>query len=406
MISKSCVLRIYPNQSQAASLRRWQGGLRKIWNLTLDHAFKTRDAGDKWLNKKAIQAYMVALKHQDEYKWMCDIPAHAILALADDMHRAFKNWFEKRAKRPKFRGRNHRQFSVYMVNQATTITENHLRLPKLAKVKYRGGDIPQGRLLSARINTEAGKWYYSATFECADLEVDLAPKTCGIDMGVASLATLYDGEKVIEWQAPKILRKHEKRLKRFQRSLSRRVKGSNRRLAMRKKIAKEHQKIANIRADYAHKITSEIVKNHQVIKVETLNIKGMLKNHHLAKSVSDAGMGNFLRILKYKADWYGRTLVEADQWFASTKECRQCGDKQPMPLSKRMYECVCGWRLPRDHNAAMNLFAYPEQRENVVSNMTESAGRGGDQDLGAIPLSVPLSELRILKRGSNVVSLH
>ena len=406
MISKACVLRIYPNQSQAASLRRWQGGLRKIWNLTLEHAFKTRDAGDKWLNKKAIQAYMVSLKNQEEYLWMRDIPAHAILALADDMHRAFKNWFEKRAKRPKFRGRNHRQFSVYMVNQATTITDTHLRLPKLAKVKYRGGDIPDGRLLSARINNEAGKWYYSAVFECADLQVDLAPKTCGIDMGVASLATIYDGQKVITYEAPKTLRRYEKRLKRYQRSLSRRVKGSNRRLAMRRKLAKLHQRIANIRADNAHKITSNIVKNHQVIKVETLNIKGMLKNHHLAKSVADAGMGGFLRMLKYKADWYGRTIVEADQWFASTKECHQCGNKQPMPLQQRMYRCGCGWKIGRDANAAMNLFAYPEQRENVVSNMTESAGRGGDQELGAISIPVPLNELRILKRGSNDVLLH
>lgn len=193
---------------------------------------------------------------------------------------------------------------------------------------------------------------------------------------------------------------HEQRLKRYQRRLSRRVKGSNRRKQARQAVARLHQRIANIRKDYAHKNTSEIVASAQTIKVETLNVKGWAKNRSISKSTADASVGMFLSMLRYKAGWAGSHLVEVGKWEPSSKTCSGCGVREPgVVLGVSTWVCSgCGAIHDRDHNAAKNIYAYGEERRNVTGNTVESAWTGGDQ-AGAIS-PVPQGEARILKRAA------
>lgn len=409
-IPRAVVVRLYPNHQQACALRRWQGGLRYVWNTALDCVFTSRDINGRWPTKAEIQSLIVGMKKMEGIEWLSDIPAHAFLTLADDLHKALVNWFNSlsgkrkgpRIARPRFRGKYARQFSVYMVNQATSFGDGWVKLPKLGRVKFRGGDLPAGRLLSSRIYREADKWFMASIFECIAPELDAAPLECiGIDMGLKTLATIYDGQDIRE--VPKIgaLRKHEQRLKRYQRRLSRRVKGSKRRNQAKQSVARLHQRIANIRKDYAHKETSNIVASAQTIKVETLNVKGWMSNRSISKSTADASVGMFLNMLRYKAAWAGRTLVKVDQWEPSSKACSGCGVREPgVVLGVSTWVCsACGAIHDRDHNAAKNIYAYGEERRNVTGNTVESAWTGGDQ-AGAIP-PVPQGEARILKQAAS-----
>ncbi|HEX3603591.1 MAG TPA: transposase [Steroidobacteraceae bacterium] len=288
-VTRAIVLRLYLNRAQRSALRRWQGGLRRAWNVTLDLCFKRREREGKW----------------------------------PDMHKAFQNWFQKRAKRPKFRGKFQRQFSVYMVNQRTAFEEGKAKLPKLGTVKFRGGELPEGRLLSSRVWCDAGKWYMSSVFECQHPEY-VIPKVArvGIDLGVKTLATAFDGEKII-----------------------------------------------------AHA--------HQIV-VESLNVKGMMRNPRLAKSVADAGMGEFLRQITYKADWRQREVTEADRWYPGSRRCSACGEIHDMPLSKRWMSCACGNEMNRDENASRNLYAYPEERGNAGEILPKTRRERGVQDLAVV----------------------
>lgn len=398
LINRAAVIRLYPNREQAAALRRWQGGLRRVWNDAWAWCREQREITGKWPNKAGIQKFMVAHKKEEATAWMQDIPAHAILTLAEDLHRAMRNWFERRGRMPKFRGKFKRQFSVYMVNQATKIGDQHIRLPKLGAVRYRAGDLPEGRLLSSRVFQEAGKWFMSAVFECQAFAPSIGQVECvGIDMGVKTLATVFDGEQHIRYESPKALNEHLARLRRYQRKVSRRVKGSNRREDAKRRVARLHQRIANIRKDAMHKATSAIVKMADTIKVETLNVKGMMGMTG-ARHTADAGIGEFLRVLKYKAAWNGRTLVEASRWFPSSQTCSQCGTIHKEMATKRLdvLRCDCGNVMQRDDNAAINLYAYREEPGNAGGTTPKTRMETGDQVVAAMPPPVPVSEVRIL----------
>lgn len=386
-INRAVVVRLYPNRGQAAALRRWQGGLRFVWNHTWAWCKARRagaDGAGKWPGKAAIQAHMVGLKKIPETAWLADLPAHAVLALAEDLHRAMRNWFEKRARAPNFRGKYQRQFSVYAVNQATSYGDRAVKLPKLGALRYRTGALPQGRLLSSRIYREADKWYMSSVFECAAPKLaEPTVERVGVDMGLTTLATVFDGQRATRVDNPKALRAHEARLRRYQRRVSRRKKGSHRRERAKQAVARLHQRIANVRKDAAQKATSAIVRAADIIVVESLNVRGMLKNGNVANSVADAGMSEFLRMLRYKAQWAGRTVIEADRWFPSSKTCSSCGKLHAMPLSARRLSCACGNEMDRDENAARNLFAYREEPGNAGATAPKTRGECGDQALGA-----------------------
>jgi putative transposase len=395
---RGIVVRLYPNRTQAAKLRQWQGGLRFVWNHAWAWCKTHRESTGKWPSKAEIQRHIVELKKHPETRWVGDLPAHALLAIADDLLRAMANWFERRARMPRFRAKHQRQFSIYVVNQRTHYGEGTVKLPKLGALRYRGGDLPDGRLLCSRIYLAGDKWVMSSVFECESLEPMLAvDERAGIDMGLKALATVFDGERAGTVPNPKALRAHEIRLRRYQRRVSRRMKGSGRHASAKVAVGRLHERIAQIRKDAAHKATSALVARYETLVVETLNVAGMQKNRTLARSVHDAGMGDFLRLLRYKAAWSGRTLIEADPWFPSTKMCSRCGDLQHMTLSSRWYSCGCGNEMGRDENAARNLYAYREEPGNAGVK-PKTRGESGDQTVGATRPPVPDVEPRTSKQ--------
>lgn len=397
-IHTASIIRLYPTREQVGMLYSWQNGLRGVWNRLLDHCYKTWATAGKLPNKRARQDWLVALKKQEGMEWVANIPAHALLALNEDMHRAFANFFEKRAKKPKFRGKYGKKLSIYAVNQATHFEGNSVQLPKLGQVKYRCGTLPQGKLLSSRIYCRGNKWFMSSVFEVLAPELDIAPNPlCGLDVGSRKLAVLFDGEKHQRFDNPKAMKKHEQRLKWYQRIVSRRVKGSKRREKAKCHVARMHQRIANIRKDCAHKASTTIASQYQHIKVEDLNVKGMMANGKVAKTMADASVSAFLGYLEYKSERLGRTFEKIDRWYPSSKRCHKCHHVHVKLASDEKFACeACGFVHDRDENASINVYSYVElpQNDGQISPETlVDMGGSGFQYLGK---SVPVGEARIL----------
>ncbi len=208
-------------------------------------------------------------------------------------------------------------------------------------------------MLSATVSERAGRWFVSVAVEEEIQVPENDGAVAGVDLGVTRMATVSDGTV---FENPKALNRHERRLKRLQGSVSRKQKGSNNRAKAKLRLARLHLRIANVRRDAAHKATSWLARTKSAIVVEDLNVQGIHKNHHMAKSMSDAGMGEFRRQLEYKTLWYGSRLIVADRFYASTKTCSACGHAQSIALSERTYRCpACGLEIDRDLNAALNL---------------------------------------------------
>ena len=234
-----------------------------------------------------------------------------------------------------------------------------LRLPKIGRVHCMenvANRVGDGRVLRMTISRHAGRWYASLTVERDDKPVANPPKggAVGVDLGVKTLATLSDGTVV---ENPRYLRKSERKLKRAQRELSRKTKGSNRRAKAKAKVARIHARVANQRSDAMHKLTTWLTNKYSDISIEDLHVAGMVKNRHLAKSISDAAFGEFRRQLEYKAARTGVRLHVVNRWYRSSKTCSGCGSvKAKLSLSERTYRCdSCGLVLDRDLNAAINI---------------------------------------------------
>ena len=274
---------------------------------------------------------------------------------------------------------------IYCIGQATEIVAREAKMPKLGRIRMRGGRVPDGRLLAARIWRDGARWMLSAQFECDRPEpLPASNVTVGVDLGVSALAVAFDGADFEDVAAPRHLRKAQKRLRRAQRALSRRRKGSARRRVQARRVGVIHRKVQERRKDLLHQISHRLTAKAGAVKVETLNVTGMARNRHLALSVADAGMSRLIGFLAYKADWRGRRIIQCDPWFPSSQRCCMCGALHPemRNLSVRTLRCDCGNVMDRDRNAAANLFWYPEERENRIGNGPTRVEMG-DQELSS-----------------------
>ncbi|MEN8220773.1 MAG: RNA-guided endonuclease TnpB family protein [Pseudomonadota bacterium] len=341
-----------PTHKQEQYFRQACGIARFTWNWALAEWKSQSDAGFK---PKAfeLKKQFNAIK-PIEFPWIYNVTKYASQQPFIQLQTAFNRFFQGISHYPQFKKRGHHD-SFYIGNDHIKLEGNLIKLPKLGWVRMREALRFSGKVISATISRQANKWFVSL-----NVELYQAPKSCdsqagvGVDLGIKALATLSNGEA---FEAPKPLKKFLKKLKRMQRSFSRRVKGSNNRQKIRQKIAKVHARIKNLRHDSLHKLTSYLTDHFGGIVIEDLNVSGMLKNRNLSRAIADIGFYEFRRQLEYKSKYKGNYLLIADRWFPSSKTCSNCGHKkEKLKLSERVYHCeACGHKQDRDLNAAINL---------------------------------------------------
>lgn len=356
--------RIYPDIAQTNLIERTFGCCRFIYNYFLAERKKAYNENKKVLSYVDCAKEITVLKRS--LTWLKDVDSTALQSAARNLDNAYKNFF-RRVKQgikpygyPKFKKKhdNRQSYTSKCINNNIKILDNkHLQLPKLGSVYCKFSKEVKGRILSATISCNpSGKYFVSLC--CTDMDVQFLPATgavVGVDLGIKDLVITSDGDK---YPNNRYTYKSEKKLIRLQRSLSRKTKGSNNRNKARIKVARLYEKIANQRKDNLHKLTTELVRKYDVICIENLNTKGMMKNHHLAKSIVDVSFGELCRQLEYKAKWNGKVISMIDRFYPSSQICSCCGyqNSDVKNLSVRNWTCpACHATHDRDVNAAINI---------------------------------------------------
>jgi putative transposase len=350
---KAYKYRIYPTKEQGILLAKSFGCVRWFYNYALNLTSETYKTTGKGLSRNDIINLLPSLKK--EYKWLTQPPSQCLQQVALDLSSAFLNFFEKRSKYPNFKKKSQKQ-SIRFPQQVKLNSDN-LKLPKLGKVYCKISRLPSGKLKSVTVSlTPSGEYYAACLYDDGkDKPVSSSEgKAIGVDMGISHYAITSDGTK---HGNPKYYRKYEIKLTKKQKQFSRKQQGSRNCNKARIKVAKVHNKITRCREDFLHKLSRKLVDENQVIVVENLAVKNMIRNHNLAKSISDAGWGQFCTMLKYKSEWEGKTYIEVDRFFPSSKTCNHCLHQvDKLSLDIRSWQCPkCQMIHDRDINAAINI---------------------------------------------------
>ena len=352
-------IRIYPNKEQEVFLKKSCGVARFAYNWGLDEWQKRYKNGEKpdWIKLNKSFNYI----KKDKFPFVREVSCCCAQIALANLGKAYKNFFKRRAKYPKFKKKGiHDSFGLDNLN--FHIDGKHIKLAKMQPMKMAEELRFDGKIMSGTVSCVAGKWYISIAVEIRkDMTLPKTGKFVGVDLGVKDIAITSDGYK---FSNPRWIQKSEKKLKRLQRELARRQRASKRRERTRLRLARKHNQVSNQRMDWLHKITAYLVRNYDVISLEDLNVRGMVKNHNLAKAITNVSFGEFNRQIEYKAQMYGKQIYRVDRFFPSSKTCSVCGCIQDkMPLNVREWTCPdCGTHHDRDINAATNLLrqAMPE----------------------------------------------
>ena len=365
---KAYKFRIYPTEEQEHFFAKSFGCVRKVYNLMLDDRIRAYEEAKKDSSKK--MRFPTPAKYKKEFPFLKEVDSLALANAQLNLDKAYKNFFrDKSVGFPRFKSKKNPVQSYTTNNQNGTVAlvdNKFIKVPKLKSlIRVKLHRQPKGVIRSATISRHSsGKYYISLLYKEEITELPKTNSAVGIDLGITDFAILSNGQKV---DNKGFTKKMEQKLKREQRKLSRRAllakqKGINLFEAknyqkQKKKVARLYEKMVNQRTDFLNKLSTDIIKNHDIICIEDLNVKGMLKNRKLSKAISDVSWSSFVIKLEYKANWYGREIVKIDRWFPSSQICSDCGHKDgKKPLNIREWTCNnCGETHDRDINASINI---------------------------------------------------
>jgi putative transposase len=351
--------RVYPTDEQKHILARTFGCARFVYNWALRQKTDAFYQENKRLYYKDLSEALTCLKQQTDYSWLSEVSSVPLQQALRHLEKAFLNFFEGRAKYPTFKKKRHRQSATYTSN-AFKWDGTQLTLAKMMKpldIRW-SRPLPDGAIPSSVTVTKdcVDRYFVSILVEEEIKQLEPVEQSVGADLGLKEFVILSTGETVGN---PKFFHKDEKKLAKAQRRHAKKKKGSKNRAKACKKIASIHASIADRRRDFLHQLSTRLIRENQTICVESLQVKNMVKNHRLAKAISDVGWSEFVSLLSYKAAWYGRNLVKIDKWYPSSKRCFDCGHiLDSLDLDVRVWTCPeCGVVHDRDINAARNIHA-------------------------------------------------
>ncbi len=345
-------IRLVPTVKQEQYFARACGVARFTYNWALAEWKRRYEAGEN-SSGLTLRKYFNSIR-REQFPWTYEVHRDCTSQPFANLQKAFVGLFKKKTKYPRFKRKGQHDV-FYVANDRLIVESTRAKLPVLGWVKTREPLRFTGKIMGAVVKRVADAWFLVVQVEVEHLErTRVADETVGVDLGIKTTATLSSGEQV---QGPKALRKAQERLRRKARQFSRKTKGSQNSKKAQILLARLHRKVVWIRNDFLHKITSRLCRENQTVIIEDLNVKGMILNHCLARTISDEGWGEFRRQLEYKAPLYGTKIVVADRWFPSSKRCSQCGHVvNHLDLATRTFCCPeCGFTCDRDHNAAINL---------------------------------------------------
>ena len=356
---KAYKFRLYPNKEQEIQIQKTFGCCRFTYNTTLAYRKNNYETNKESMNKTSCNNYCNQVLKK-EYEWLKEVDKFALTNAIYNMDSAYQKFFKEHAGYPKFKSKkdNNKSYTTNFTNGNIKVDfdSNKIQLPKLKSVKCKAHREFKGQIKSVTISqVPSGKYFVSILVECEHEILPQNDNTIGIDLGIKDLLITSDGEK---FDNLKTTYRYEKQLAKLQRQIAKMQKGSNNRNKQRIKIAKLHEKITNIRKDNLHKISHQLINENQVIVSENLKVSNMVKNHKLAKAISDCGWYELTRQLEYKSIWNNRVYLKINTYFPSSQLCSNCGyqNKETKNLSVREWTCpICGSIHDRDINASINI---------------------------------------------------
>ena len=392
LIKYTYKFRLEPTEDQKVLLNKHFGSVRWVYNYFLNQRKEEYLNNKKSLNYYDQAKYLTDIKKNEKTSWLKEINSQTLQYSLNCLDIAYQGFFNKRTKFPNFKSK--RSKNSFTVPQNVHVENEILFIPKFKGIKMIMEREIKGKIGKATISkTPTGKYFVSILTEKEYKPVPTTGKKVGIDLGLKDFLVLSTGSKV---KKGRFLKQLEHQLKLNQKHLSRKTKDSKRRERQRLKVARIHEKISNSRMDLIHKTSLDLVRKFDVIYLEDLNIKGMIKSHKLAKSISDASWGKFIEILTYKALWNDKEVIHIDRFFPSSKTCNGCGwINNSLTLNDRSWKCKCGKELDRDLNAAKNILNEGLRCKDISVGTTDH-GRGAQIRLEKSSKGYETSKKKIL----------